>query len=410
MLDDTAKDLAARSHVDTAERMVAVLSEHGHTSVDAAFGALGRLISWVVENKPPATRVTGPVVSDYLSTLSGGAQSTACIAYKWLADWTGLNLHARAPVLKRFRNGSASSSRDKESFNFHIVAGLEHIAATHTSEFVSGHAAAWLFLATHALRVEQSRACVVNAFVEWRPAGARPGDPARTITSAAVRRDKHPDRSKRRPRPVWGCFEGFAYPGAARAALSRMLRHAPGVRSVFLETDSKSGAPADATMWVHAPIGGTSRVDASLHSILQMAPISLTPEQAARFHGHSGKRFLMNAAAALCASASIKQELARFSHSTAQLDDLQPTERMLQRHDLAASVLPDIYASKACVELALSAIARVHEPIRAAVVAAGRQAPGDGGAEWVEAVPLSGGGDSPHPRLAISASGLPDVD
>ena len=181
----------------------------------------------------------------------------------------------------------------KESFTLRILLGLEAIAAGHASEFVRGHAAGWAFLALHALRVEQSMDLSINAFVpfEWRGWKGR-------ITVAATARDKHPDPLASRPRPVWGTIEGLLEGDAMSRALCAMLSGAEEARCVLRETDL-----AWATQWRRrggcAPGSSRSRSRAaSLYALLQLPPISMARDRAARFGGHAAKRFLLNVALA----------------------------------------------------------------------------------------------------------------
>ena len=87
----------------------------------------------------------------------------------------------------------------------------------------------------------------------------------------------------------------------------------------------------------------------------------MTEEQAATFHGHSAKRFLLNVADGAGSFDSVdSNQVGRFSNSTAQDRDLEPTQAMLSKHTLACSVLPAIYAKKSKVDSAFSLLARMH--------------------------------------------------
>jgi len=126
-------------------------------------------------------------------------------------------------------------------------------------------------------------------------------------------------------------------------------------------------------------VGSPSRVDASLHALLQLAPIGLSAERAAAYHGHSPKRFLLNVVEA---SASLSPdtdgaEAGRFSGSTAQNTDLEPVAAMLRQHSLRSAQLPGIYAGKAKVEKVFDRMVAIQRVLVAATqrVDAGRSLP-----------------------------------
>ena len=170
----------------------------------------------------------------------------------------------------------------------------------------------------------------------------------------------------------------------------------PGVDSVLLDTDSPSGSPLGATEWVACPLDSQSRVDASIHDLLQLEPIGLSADQASAYHGHSAKRFVLNFMDASPEfDAHDSNEFGRFSGSTAQQNDLAPVAAMLHQHSLRAAVLPDIYATSSRVSLALDRVVRVQESLRrwACLLASGEvQAPHEDG--W-EAFRLPPPGDQP---------------
>ena len=74
----------------------------------------------------------------------------------------------------------------------------------------------------------------------------------------------------------------------------------------------------------------------------------MTEEQAATFHGHSAKRFLLNVADGAGSFDSVdSNQVGRFSNSTAQDRDLEPTQAMLSKHTTK-------------VDSAFSLLARMH--------------------------------------------------
>jgi hypothetical protein len=144
-----------------------------------------------------------------------------------------------------------------------------------------------------------------------------------------------------------------------RRALVEMLTGAEDVKCLILETNSKSGDPTTSTGWVMSPLEDTSRVDSSIRGLVKL--MGAPPEAYDVLHGHSFKRCLLNVAKSSpeLDMATDGQEISAFSMSTSQKPELEPTADMLRKHELRASVLPDLYASKAGVSSILDRLARV---------------------------------------------------
>ena len=98
---------------------------------------------------------------------------------------------------------------------------------------------------------------------------------------------------------------------------------------------------------------------------MQLRPIGLNATAAAEYHGHSAKRFMLNFMDACPDFSSIDaNEYGRFSGSTAQADDVTPTEALLRQHALRAAVLPDIYAGRNKISTVLDLVGRVGALLR----------------------------------------------
>ena len=364
ILHDPLSALEARDKEGVAADVIGALSAFGVQSLEGAYGALGRLLQWVQSHQPGASAVTGSMVCAFLSAVQ--PSSSLLSSLQWLRDHCGLDLPSgRGAALRRFRHPPPRGRHVKESFTLRILLGLEAIAASHASGFVRGHAAGWAFLALHALRVEQSMDLSINAFVPFECQGWKG-----RITVAATARDKHPDARAARPRPVWGTMEGLLEGDAMLSALCAMLSGAEEARCVIRDTNARTGDPGEATAWVCSGIESQSRRAASLHALLQLPPISMARERAARFGGHAAKRFLLNVAqASPIVSPMEANDLGRFSRSSAQSNDVVPVQAMLEAHRLRASALPDIYAQRAIVQGAFGLIAKVHVVLREAALA-----------------------------------------
>ena len=355
VLHDPAEHVARQPVAATAERLVDALMAHGTGSLEGASSLLGRFLTWMIDNRPSDAVAYGSHLQDFLKANPPSATTMTSIV--WVRDHLGIDLPARSSITHGHRGGSAPvAPRPKESFSFAIMLGLEIIAATHESEFVRGHAAGWLFIIRAALRLEQGQACVLNSIVQHVHAG-------RTfrIACAAVLMDKNPNPAHQKPRPVWAAVDGILFPDAIIDGISPMLEGAHAdAQCILLDTDSSSGAPADATEWLLCPLEG-ARVKRSLVSLLQLAPISLSAERAGAYAGHSAKRSLLSVCeASPYLSEEHAIEVGRFSASTAQRADLEPRAQMLLQHKLRCAALPAIYARKSCVLSAFDKLCTVH--------------------------------------------------
>jgi hypothetical protein len=369
ILQDSPEAITARDPEDVTERLVRNLSSMGVSSLTGAASTLGRLLTFALDRGGPGTAVSGSMVTDFYTTYPPSAMVITSVA--WLRDWCGIALPARGAVPRPFKGAPPVNENDKESMTPHILVQLEHLAATSESPFVRGHAAAWFTAAKLAQRHVGAVNCVINAFVAHPFEGG-----TFTVLVGAVRRDKHPNPSKRRPRPFWGCIEGIHHGSAVADALRAMLVGVEDLRFLLRETDSKSGCLSSATTWLAAPLMGKNRVDASLHHLLSLPPLRMPLEHAQRFHGHSAKRFMLNLVDNSPEFNEIDaSNIGRFAGSTAQNTDLEPTAALLQRHTLRASVLPGIYAAKSKVSKAFDLLARVEREFLRRARAIPRDAP-----------------------------------
>ena len=358
ILRDPDHIIAARPAADTAERLVSAIEAFGLGSINNAYSAYGKLVTWVATHKPETKEIYGSTVSDYMSAAP--PSQTALDSFTWLADRCGLDLPTRAPVCRRFKRPPPMAENDKESLSFAALLGLCALAHDHPSPHVRGQAAGFFALAKLALRFEQSRACAVNSFVTRMCGGV-----ARTFISISIVSDKHPDPSKMRPRPRWAVIDdlhldaGETTTDAVRRALVNMLTGAEDVRCLILETDSQTGDPSTASSWVMSPLEDPARVDASIHGLMRL--IGAPPEAYETIHGHSFKRCMLNVTKSSPALniATDGQEVGAFSMSTSQATELEPTADLLRKHELQASFLPNLYANKSAVHSLLDRLGRV---------------------------------------------------
>ena len=350
VLRDSKALIASRPPLETGELMVDALKPFGVGSLNIAYSAYGRLLTWVYEKFPHVTVLEGSHFTAFCKAKPL-SQSTAD-AFKWLRDHVGLDLPIRAPCSKPHVRAPPVDEHEKRTFELAIMLALEDLSVNGETEFTRGHAAAYWFLGKARLRFEQSRNFVINAVVPHEYLGA----PFR-IASCAVVCEKHPNPAERKPRPLWLCVEGAIHPDGPLDALDHMLGRAPACRSIFLETDGKGGDPTSATRWVHVPIEEASRAEASLRSLLILA--GMTTETAGTYHPHSAKRFMMNLAeASPYLDKEDSLELMDSSLSTSKRASLRPSEELLRAHTIRASVLPRRYAGSEVVKGIFDRLAR----------------------------------------------------
>ena len=347
--------LEAMPVADVVQRLVRVVSGFGISSIAAGYSVLGQLFTWAVANRPDASVLDGSVVSDWLAAVPPSSRTEFGI--NWLRDYCGIDLPARMPVMRPARGVQPRSSNNTETLTLRDVWGLELIANEHPSEFMRSHAAGWSFLWQSSLRVEQSSSMCINGIINHAYRGS-----TFRIASSSVRRDKHPDPSKRRPRPAWGVIDGLFFEDAIINGVFAMLKGAEDLCCILRDTDSISGAPDDsASQWLYAPLEAPARIAASLQHLLESHPICRPPEEAAKFGGHAAKRFAQN----VCQDATEltpqdATEIARFSKSVAQLPELVPSDEMLRRHQVLISILPDRYGKDARVHGVFDSLCCLH--------------------------------------------------
>ena len=337
-----------------AEQLVAILKAHNHGSLDSAYSALGRLLSWVPAHTGSLS-IDGLDVAAWAAATSPSESTWAGLA--WVRDHCGLVTHARASSSSRFRHAPPASEHDKEAITPFIVAGLDWLAANHPSPYVRGQAAGWALASRSALRIEQASSCVINAVVPLTGDG-----PTADIVFGSVILDKNPDPAKMTARPFLGVASSPAHGRASLDALRAMLDGREDVQSILIDTDSPSGNPLHATTWLRTPLSPGTRANSSLQGLHQLPPISLSPEAAAAFKGHSSKRHLLRLAEASPRFSVLDcNEIGRFCGSVSQSPDLIPTAALLQRHTARCAVLPAIYAGPDKLQTVALLLVRTHE-------------------------------------------------
>ena len=152
-----AREPDPRPAAGVAEDLVDLLKEHGEGALNSAAGALGRLLTLVMDECPSDSTLTGVHVKRFLEKVPPSAAFGKGVTF--LRDWCGVDLPARGPTMRPAAKAARAPStrNDTEEMDLMLYIGLEVISLNHPSPFAAGHAAGWAFLARHSLRFEQSR-------------------------------------------------------------------------------------------------------------------------------------------------------------------------------------------------------------------------------------------------------------
>ena len=337
------------------------LRDQGVSSLDSAASAMGRVMTFVMDEYPDAVSVNGVHLKSFFDANPMTKRLRSGI--RWLRDWCGVDFPARGAVMNTAARRTAVPAKvqDTLEMDLKITFCLEYISASHPSVFVRGHAAGWNFLGRHMLRFEQSSNMCINALVPYSAFGID------VTVSCSARLDKHRNAAAQRPRPVWGTIDGVHDRVAIRMPLLEMLAGCEALRCILVDTDSPNGDPShpDTTRWLLDPLKAPARVDQSLHALLRMHPLNLSEAEAARYHGHFGKRF--NACVADASpdfSDKHRNDLGRFAGSSAQSDSLEPVAAMLERHTVAVTAMPNIYSRSTVVQYHLDLAVRLYAVLR----------------------------------------------
>ena len=208
-------------------------------------------------------------------------------------------------------------------------------------------AAATLFLAYAVSRVEQAQSCYFDG---WQDG----------FLHGVFLLDKHPNPDKRRPRRFWVPATGLLGTCEWMDILVRTLTGNEDACAVFLENDSPTGDPFRAIRTFPAAMA-KDRVAVAKRAIWRrIVGIQIANENTL----HSERHFLPHAAEARGEPPEEAVELGRWSGSTAQDADLEPTLRAKRCHRLRVGTLPDRYAQAAKVGRVIGIITRQMDAIR----------------------------------------------
>ena len=162
---------------------------------------------------------------------------------------------------------------------------------------------------------------------------------------AVIRRDKHPDPSKRGPRPFWCPAVGLTGSDAWLVAFLDTLQGAEAACCAFLENDSPTGDPWQATRVYAAPME-KARIVVAKQAVYRRAA-GLTAAEAAAFALHNERHFIPEIGEARREPPERLVEIGRWSGSAAQDRDMTPAQRVQHQHSLRAGALPRRYAPHA---------------------------------------------------------------
>jgi len=215
---------------------------------------------------------------------------------------------------------------------------------------VRNAAAATLFLAYAASRVEQAQSCYFDG---WQDG----------FLHGVFLLDKHPNPDKRRPRRFWVPTKGLLGTDEWMQVLVTSLQGNEEACAVFLENDAPDGDPFKATRTFNAAMA-KDRVAIAKRAIWRRVMGARLADENTL---HSERHFLPHVAQARGEPPEDAVELGRWSGSTAQDADLEPALRAQRCHRLRVGTLPDRYAQAAKVERVLKIITRQMDAIRAAL-------------------------------------------
>ena len=198
-------------------------------------------------------------------------------------------------------------------------------------------AAGLLFAAFSCNRMEQVQSC---AFI-----GEFDG-----FLHGVLTKDKHPNPERMQTRPFWMRIAGPDGSGKWFGFLKKTLAGAEAGCFVIRDFECEQPGQADpgkAVSWLNSPLRGPRLVEAIARTIGCVCSIPYV--EACRFTKHSARHFLMEVGGHRDEPSTRQVEIGRWSGSTAQDVDLTPQERLVWRHQLASSAMPDNYAPLAKV-------------------------------------------------------------
>lgn len=214
------------------------------------------------------------------------AMATCLVALGTLEATFGLCLHTKQPVVASLEVAPRPDARPAAPFDPWLVARFEELALDEKLDmFTRAFAAALVFISFACLRIAQAQRLDLQQI-----------DTLLRVICAVTNRDKHPQRSKQRPRAVWAPLDGLL---SVEAWLQPLLRSKEGVEDgcfTFRLHNGPASDPARATAWKGQGMSST-QVLASLRLILQRH-CGMSAQQAKAYGCGSAREFLPSVALA----------------------------------------------------------------------------------------------------------------
>ena len=322
------------------------------------------------ERSAKKPKLPPPAPGDFSPQPRGGATAMAtCLASLGTLENTfGISLYTKDPVVGSLEVAPRPDARPAAPFDPWLVARFHQLALDKSLNiFTQAFAAALVLISLGCLRVAQAQRLdlqQINTLLR--------------IICAITNRDKHPKRSKQRPRPVWIPLDGVM---GGDGWLQPLLLSKAGMEDgcfTFRRHNGTASDPERATAW-QAQGMSSSEILASLRIVLKRH-CGLSAEEARAFGCGSAREFLPSVAAARGLSAldcnevqpqllprpscgwaigrglgrsrlrstdwlgRPSRQLGRWSGAVAQ--ELNPLQRALGRAELQASPMPDRYAQQ----------------------------------------------------------------
>ena len=164
------------------------------------------------------------------------------------------------------------------------------------------------------------------------------GIKAGRFIQGVVFKDKNPNPTKQCSRPFFGVLFGLCGRGWFDTWWTRASKQVAG-RFVFEDYRVNSNGVVE---WLGCPMG-YRRLLALMRLVLEEAG-ACTKMEAQGYTMHSARHTLPLIARLRGESPADRQEIGRWSMSTAQAPAMRPRQNVLKKHSIAAAVLPDLYA------------------------------------------------------------------
>ena len=260
-------------------------------------------------------------------------------ALKWVQKHAHVDLHMEDVFLDVTVSLHRSAPEPAIPITVWMLCMLELFCVDPTKPLVMRVYAAGILICCYGcLRFAQAQDCYFSEL----HAGA--------MFSGFVFREKAANPAKRIPRPFWGSLHGVT--GVDFFSVwQESVRDVPECRYIFGEFDSTNRLPSGAVYtngqpeWLNAPMP-ENQLMLCIQEVLRVA-CCLSHAESIAYTNHSARHTLQCSGSGGDEPDACRHEIGKWSSSTAQLDSMRPTDKILQRHTFRLSLLPDLYSKDA---------------------------------------------------------------